>query len=127
MSLEALNCISQIVAFVGILASFTAVYRQVRQANVNAKATLTQSTWLQIGSMQMSLFGTPERAELMHRALPASVPLSDVEKARMERASAILFGLNEAARNLHKRGLIEETAFNSGLAALKRYLRSQIV
>ena len=47
MTLEELYYISQIVAVVAILASLAAVYWQVRQANMIARAELTHSTFLQ--------------------------------------------------------------------------------
>ena len=127
MTLEAVYYCSQIVAVVVIFVSLAAVYWQVRQTNEIARATLTQSTWLQTGQMQLSLYDSPAKAELMHRALRGSGPLSDPERLAMGAFLGVALGTHEAAFNLHKRGLIEEAAYRSSESHTRAYLRCAIV
>lgn len=125
MTLEELYYVSQIVAVIAILGSLAAVYWQVRQTNMIARAELTHSANVQAAQMQMSLYDTPEKADLMYRALTGTEPLSDSEKARVEVALAVVFGTHQTAFDLRQRHLIEPGAYN-GLEALVRvYLRSQ--
>ncbi len=127
MTLEQLSYIGQAVAAVAVLFSLAAVYGQVRQTNKIARADLTHSVWLQAGQMQVALFDTPEKAELMHRALFATSPLSEAEKLRMESVLAVMLGVHEAAFILRKRGLIEPSAYNSFEGTVRRILRAAIV
>ena len=125
MTLEELYYISQIVAVFAILASLAAVYWQVRQTNQIARAELTHSANLQAGQMQMSLYDTPEKADLMHRALTGTGPLSDAERARVEVALSVVFGIHQTAFDLRQRDLIETGAYNGLEALVRLYLRSQ--
>lgn len=127
MTLESIYYLSQIVAVLVILGSLIAVYWQVRQTNVIARATLTQSTWLQTGQMQFSLYDTPAKADLMHRALTGSAPLSAAERWAMFTYLGIALGTHETAYNLRKRGLIEEAAYRSTESHTRGYLRAPIV
>jgi hypothetical protein len=124
MTLEELYYISQIVAVVAILASLTAVYWQVRQANMIARAELTHSTYLQSAQIQASLYDTPEKADLMYRALRGTSPLSDPERVRVEVALAAVFGMHEGAFNLRQRNLIEAGAYAGQEALVRLFLRS---
>lgn len=125
MSLEELAYLSQIVGVIAVLASLAAVYWQVRQTNMIARAELTHSANLQAGQMQMSLYDSPEKAELMHRALSGTEPLSDSERARVEVALAVVFGTHQTAFDLRQRNLIEPGAYNGLEALVRLYLRSQ--
>ena len=127
MTLEELSDIGQAVGAVAILVSLAAVYGQVRQTNKIARADLTHSVWLQAGQMQATLFDTPEKAELMHRALFGTGPLSPAETLRMGTVIAILLGVHEAAFTLRKRGLIEAAAYNTFAETTRLYTRSPIV
>jgi hypothetical protein len=125
MTLEELAYLSQIIGVVAVLASLAAVYFQVRQTNKIARADLTHNALLQAGQMQLSIYDTPEKADLMYRALTGAGPLSDAERARVEVSLAVVFGTHETAFNLRQRDLMEVGAYN-GLEALARlYLRSQ--
>lgn len=125
MSLEEFYYVSQIVAVALILGSLAAVYWQVRQTNMIARAELTHSANLAAGQMQMSLYDTPEKADLMHRALTGSGPLSDSERARVEVALSVVFGTHQTAFDLRQRDLIEPGAYNGFEALARLYLRSQ--
>ena len=127
MTLEDIYYISQIVAVVAILASLAAVYWQVRQTNKIARADLTHSAWLQTGQMQLSLYDTPEKADLMNRALRGTGPLSDAESLRMDAAIAVALGVHEAGFNLRQRGLIEAGTYNALESATRDYMRSAYV
>ena len=126
MTLEEIYYISQIVAVIAILGSLAAVYWQVRQTNMIARAELTHSANLQAGQMQMSLYDTPEKADLMYRALSGTGPLSDSERARVNVALAVVFGVHQTAFDLRTRGLIEPGAYNGIEALVRLYLRSQL-
>ncbi|MBX3708061.1 MAG: hypothetical protein KF911_15655 [Pseudomonadales bacterium] len=127
MTLENIYYVGQTIAVGAILATLGAVYWQVRQNNQIARATLTQSTWLQSTQMHAALYDTPEKAELMHRALFATGPLSDVERLRIGTCIAVALGTHEAAFNLRRRGMIEEAAYRSCEEVTRRYLLSPIV
>ena len=127
MTLEALSYISQIASAVVIVASLAAVYWQVRQTNMIARADLTHSVWLQSGQMQLSLYDTPEKAELMHRALRGTGPLSEAEKLRMNIVIGIAIGTHEAGFNLRQRGLIEAGTYSGLEVTTRRYLRNPYV
>lgn len=124
MTLEEIYYVSQIVAVIAILASLAAVYWQVRQTNMIARADLTQSAQMQGAQLQMSLFDSPEKADLMHRALSGAGPLSDAEWARVEVALSVAFGIHESAFNLRQRDLMEVGAYNGLEALVRLYLRS---
>ncbi|MFN0023126.1 MAG: hypothetical protein ACKVS5_04430 [Parvularculaceae bacterium] len=127
MTLEELSYIGQAVAAVAVVLSLAAVYGQVRQTNKIARAELTHSVWLQAGQMHASLYDTPEKAELMHRALFETGPLSDAEKLRLDIVIGMALGVHEAAFNIRQRGLIEIGAYNGLEMATRRYLRSSFV
>jgi hypothetical protein len=127
MTLEAAYYLAQIFGVLVIIASLGAVYWQVRQTNKIARATLTQSTWLQTGQMQVGLYDTPAKAELMHRALTGAGPLSESERWAMFAFLGVALGTHETAFNLRKRGLIEESAYRSAEWHTRSYLRSTIV
>lgn len=127
MTLENIYYIGQTIAVAAILATLGAVYWQVRQNNQIARATLTQSTWLQNTQMHAALYDSPEKAELMHRALFGTGPLSDVERLRIGTCLAVALGTHEAAFTLRKRGMIEEAAYRSCEEVTRRYLLSPIV
>jgi hypothetical protein len=125
MTLEELYYISQIAAVFAILGSLAAVYWQVRQTNMVARAELTHSANLQASQLQMSLYDTPEKADLMYRALSGAGPLSDSERARVNVAMAVVFGIHQTAFDLRQRDLIEPGAYNGLEALVRLYLRSQ--
>lgn len=127
MTLEELAYIGQIASAVVIVASLAAVYWQVRQTNLIARADLTYSVWLQTGQMQISLYDTPEKAELMHRALRGTGPLSEAEKLRMNVVIGVAIGTHEAGFNLRQRGLIEAGTYSGLEVSTRRYLRSPYV
>ena len=127
MTLEQLSSIGQLIAAVAVIFSLAAVYLQVRQTNRIARVELTHSVWLQGGQMNLSLYDTPEKAELMHRALYGTGPLSGAEKLRMRSVISIALGIGEAAFTLRKRGLIEGGTYKSFEATTQAYLRTAIV
>ena len=128
MTLADISAIAQAVAAVAVLISLAAVYGQVRQTNKIARAELTHSVWLSGGEMNLSLYDTPEKAELMHRALYRTAPLSDSERLRMMAGVIpVALGLHEAGFTLRQRGLIETSAYNSMEAAARLYMGSAIV
>lgn len=127
MTLENIYYIGQTVAVIAILASLIGIFYQGYQTNKIARAELTQSTWLQTGVMQTSLFDTPEKAELMHRVLFETGPITDVERLRLDAYLSIAVGTHEAAFNLHRRGLIEDGAYNRIAANTPRYMRVSTV
>ena len=127
MTLEELSSIAQAVAAVAVLFSLAAVYGQLRQTNKIARAELTHSVWLQGGQMNNALYDTSEKAELMHRALFATGPLSDAEKLRMISVISIALGVHEAAFTLRLRGLMEDGAYKGFESGARRYLRTPIV
>lgn len=127
MTLESLYYLSQIVAVLLIIASLGAVYWQVRLTNEIARATLTQSTWMQTGQMQLSLYDTPAKADLMYRALSGTGPLSEPERWALTAFLGVALGTHETAFNLRKRGLIEEAAYLSTEAHTRAYLHYGIV
>ena len=126
MTLEELYYISQIAAVFAILGSLAAVYWQVRQTNMVARAELTHSANLQAAQLQMSLYDSPEKADLMYRALSGTGPLSDSERARVNVALAVVFGIHQTAFDLRQRKLIEPGAYNGLEALVRLYLRSQL-
>lgn len=126
MSLEELAYLSQIVGVIAVLGSLAAVYWQVRQTNVIARAELTHSANLEAAQLQMSLYDSPEKADLMFRALSSTGPLSDSERARVNVALAVVFGVHQTAFDLRTRGLIEPGAYNGLEALVRLYLRSQL-
>lgn len=126
MTLEDLAYLSQVVGVVAVLGSLAAVYWQVRQTNVIARAELTQSANLQAAQLQMSLYDSPEKADLMYRALSGTAPLSDSERARVNVALSVVFGVHQTAFDLRMRGLIEPGAYNGLEALVRLYLRSQL-
>ena len=127
MTLEELYYVSQIVAVVAILASLAAVYWQVRQTNMIARADLTHSAFLQGTQIQTSLYDTPEKADLMYRALRGSSPLSDPERVRVEVALAAVFGMHELAFYLQQRNLIEASAYMGFETIVRLFMRSPYV
>ena len=127
MTLEEISYIGQAVGAIAILISLAAVYGQVRQTNKIARADLTHSVWLQGGQMNLSLYDTPEKAELMHRALYATGPLSDAEKLRMVSVISVALGVGEAAFTLRQRALMEEGSYKAFESAARLYLGSPIV
>lgn len=124
MTLEEIYYVSQVIAVVAIIASLAAVFLQVRQTNMIARADLTHSAGLLAGQMQLSLFDSPEKADLMNRALTGAGPLSDAERARVEVSLAVIFGAHGTAFHLHQRNLIEVGAYNGLEAMIRLYLRS---
>ena len=127
MTLEQLSSIGQLIAAVAVIFSLAAVYAQVRQTNKIARTELTHSVWLQGGQMNLSLYDTPEKAELMHRALRGTGPLSDAEKLRMLSVISIALGVGEAAFSVRQRGLMEEGTYKSFEGYTRNYLRSPVV
>ena len=127
MTLEEISYIGQAVAAVAVLVSLAAVYGQLQQNNKIARADLTHSVWLQAGAMNLSLYDTAEKAELMHRALSATGSLTEPEKLRMISVIAVALGLGEAAFNLRQRGLMEDAAFKGIQNGSRLYLHSPIV
>jgi len=127
MTLEEISYIGQAVAAIAVLVSLAAVYGQLQQNNKIARADLTQSIWLNAGQMNLSLYDTPEKAELMHRALYGTGPLTDVETLQMRSVIGVALGLHEAAFNAHKRGLMEDGAYVALEEAARAYLLSPFV
>lgn len=127
MTLEEISYIGQAVAAVAVLVSLAAVYGQLQQTNKIARAELTHSVWLGAGQIQPTLFDTPEKAELMHRALYGTGPLSAAERLRMDVVLGTMMGLHEAAFVLRQRGLIEPSIYNTFEATMRLYTRSAIV
>ncbi|MGE0742650.1 MAG: hypothetical protein AB7O98_15025 [Hyphomonadaceae bacterium] len=127
MTLEELSYIGQAVAAVAVLVSLAAVYGQLQQNNKIARADLTHSIWLSAGEMNLSLFDTPEKADLMHRALYGSGPLTDTEKLRMRSVIGVALGIHRAGFNAHKRGLMEDDAYSALEQAARLYLLSPFV
>ena len=127
MTLSDLSSIAQAISAIAILISLAAVYGQVRQTNKIARAELTHSVWLQSGQMNLSLYDTPEKTELMHRALFGTGPLSDAERLRMVSVIAVALGVGEAGFTLRKRGLMEEGAYKGLESGTRLYLQSPIV
>jgi len=127
MTLEDIYYISQIVAVIAILGSLAAVYWQVRQTNMIARADLTQSSFLQATHLQVSLYDTPEKADLMYRALRGTGPLSDPERIRVEVSLAAVFGMHEVAFTLKQRDMIEPGAYMGFEAIVRLFMRSPYV
>lgn len=127
MTLEEISYVGQAVAAVAVLVSLAAVYGQLQQNNRIARADLTQSIWLQAGEFNMSLYDTPEKAELMHRALYMTGSLTDAELLRMRSVIGVALGVHEAAFNAHRRGLMEDGAYAALEQAASLYLRSPFV
>jgi len=126
MTLEELSYIGQAVAAIAVLVSLAAVWWQLRQTNRIAKADLTHSVWLSAGEMGLSLYDSPEKAELMHRALTGKGPLSDSERLRMDVVLSVALGVPEAGFNLRQRGLCEISVYNSLEASTRMYMRTSI-
>lgn len=124
MTLEEISYIGQAVAAVAVLVSLVAVYGQLQQNNKIARADLTHSIWLNAGGMNLSLYDTPEKAELMHRALYATAPLTEPEKLRLRSVISVALGLHEAAFNAHKRGFMEDGAYKALEQGARLYLLS---
>jgi hypothetical protein len=93
-----------------ILASLTAAYLQVRQTNKIAKAELTNSSWMQNGSLYLTLYDTHEKAEFIARALSDATQLTPAEDLQMSAALGVVLGGHEASFMLRRRGLIEDYA-----------------
>lgn len=127
MTLEDLSNIGQAVAAIAVLVSLAAVYWQLRQTNKIARADLTHSVWLSAGAMNLSLYDTPEKADLMHRALTGAGPLTEAEKLRMMSVIPVALGVCEAAFNLRQRGLMEDASYNSLEGGTRLYLLSPAV
>ena len=127
MTLEEISYIGQAVAAVAVLVSLIAVYGQLQQNNKIARADLTHSIWLNAGGMNLSLYDTPEKAELMHRALYATAPLTEPEKLRLRSVISVALGLHEAAFNAHKRGFMEDGAYKALEQGARLYLLSPFV
>lgn len=127
MTLEEISYVGQAVAALAVLISLAAVYGQVRQTNKIARADLTHSIWLSAGQMNLSLYDTSEKAELMHRALYGTGPLTEVERLQMRSVIGVALGLHEAAFNAHKRGLMEDGAYGALEEAARAYLLSPFV
>ena len=113
MTLEEISYVGQAVAAIAVLVSLAAVYGQLQQNNKIARADLTHSIWLSAGAMNLSLYDTPEKAELMHRALYSTGPLTEIEKLQMRSVIGVALGVHEAAFNAHKRGLMEDGAYST--------------
>ncbi len=127
MTLEEISYIGQAVAAAAVLVSLAAVYGQLQQNNKIARADLTQSIWLSAGGMNLSLYDTPEKAELMHRALYGTAPLTEVEKLQMRSVISVALGAHEAAFNAHRRGLMEDGAYAALEQGARLYLLSLFV
>lgn len=127
MTLEEISYIGQAVAAIAVLVSLAAVYGQLQQNNKIARADLTHSIWLSAGAMNLSLYDTPEKAELMHRALYSTGPLTEIEKLQMRSVIGVALGVHEAAFNAHKRGLMEDGAYTTLEQAARLYLLSPFV
>jgi hypothetical protein len=127
MTLEQISYIGQAVAAVAVLFSLAAVYGQLRQTNKIAKAELTHSVWLAAGQMNLSLFDSPEKADLMLRALYGTAPLSDADRLRMVSVISVALGVGEAGFTLKQRGLMEEGTYQSLEWGARLYLQFPIV
>jgi len=127
MTLAELSDLGQAIGAIAVLVSLAAVWWQVRQTNTIAKAELTHSVWQSAGQTNLSLYDTPDKAELMHRALFATGPLSDAERLRMDSAIVAAIAAHEAAFNLRQRDLCELNAYTSLESGARPYLRSSIV
>lgn len=127
MTLEEISYIGQAVAAVAVLVSLAAVYGQLQQNNKIARADLTHSVWLQAGAMNLSLYDTAEKAELMHRALYGTGPLSDVDKLRLIDFFSVALGVGEAAFNLRQRRLVEDATYRALESGTRLYLQSPAV
>lgn len=127
MTLEEISYVGQAVAAVAVLVSLAAVYGQLQQNNKIARADLTHSIWLNAGGMNLSLYDTPEKAELMHRALYGTAPLTEPELLRLRSVISVALGLHEAAFNAHKRGLMEDGAYKALEQGARLYLLSPLV
>lgn len=124
MSLETIYYWSQIVAVVAIVATLVAILVQAHQTNKIARADLTLSMWMQTGAMRYSLFDSPEKADLMQRALYGAAPLTDAEKWRLGSALGMAIGAFEAALRLRARGLVEAAAYERNLHTTRLYMQS---
>lgn len=127
MTLEEISYAGQAVAALAVLVSLAAVYGQLQQTNKIARADLTHSIWLSAGAMNLSLYDTPEKAELMHRALYGTGPLTEVEQLQMRSAIGVALCVHEAGFNAHKRGLMEDGAYRTLEQTARLYLRSPLV
>ena len=103
MTLEALSYISQIASAVVIVASLAAVYWQMRQTNMIARAELTLNAHLQNGMIHRELADTPEKAELMVRLLSQTTPLTPAEIVQIKNIVGIAIGAHEALFTLRIR------------------------
>lgn len=127
MTLTELSDIAQAVGAVAILVSLAAVYGQVRQTNKIARAELTHSVWTISQQVHPAMYDTPEKAELMHRALFATGPLSEPERFRMGVNISTVMGMHEAAFTLLRQGLVEPHIYNTFEATVRLYTRRLIV
>lgn len=125
MSLETIYYIGQTIAVIVIIATLVALLFQTRQTNKLALIETSRNNTLTFITEQQRLFGTPEDAAFMHKAMFTSERLSDDEKVRFGFSMALLFGLIETAQLTHQTGLFRETDYNRAVDTLRLvYLRS---
>lgn len=125
MTLESIYYIGQTVAVIVIVATLIALLIQTRQTNKLAIIETSRSNILTFVAEQHQLFGTPEGAAFMYKALYTSERLSDDEKARFGFSMALVFGWIETGQMTHKTGLFRETDYIRAVDTLRfQYLRS---
>jgi hypothetical protein len=106
-----------------VLTLFAIVY-QGWQTNKIAKAELTLSLWMQMGSLHHSLVDTADKAEFLHKLLDTTESLSGAERIRVGGVLGIAVGTHEAAFNLRSRRLIEAAAYDRCAEVTRTYLES---
>lgn len=125
MTLETIYYIGQTVAVIVIIATLVALLIQTRQTNKLAKIETSRTTGLTLIAEQQRLFGTPEDAAFMNKAMFSSERLSEDEKVRFGFSMALLFGLIETAQLTHQSGLFRDTYYYRAKDTLRLvYLRS---
>lgn len=119
MNLETIYYIGQTIAVVVIIATLVALLVQTRQTNKLALIETSRANTLTFIIEQQRLFGTPEDAAFMHKAMYTSERLAEDEKARFGFSMALFFGMVETAHLTHQTGLFRQTDYNRAIDTLR--------
>lgn len=126
MTLESIYYVGQTIAVIVIIATLVALLIQTRQTNKLAMIETSRSNTLTFITEQQKLFGNPENAAFMYKAMFTNERLSDEEKVRFGFSMALLFGLIETAHLTHRSGLFRDTDYHRAIDTLRLvYLRSK--
>lgn len=124
MTLETMYYIGQTIAVAAILGTLVALIMQMRRADMLARAEITRSVATEATYVQHALFGSPEAADFLHRALYTDAPLSDAETLRFALSMNSLLVSLEMVTMMTVRGYVESITTPRTQATIRQYMAS---